>query len=183
LTQLIDDLLDVSRIQAGRLNYNFEKMNFAEMFNEVVEAYSQQMALTNTEVKSYVDAKLEGYWDRSRLEQVMVNLLSNALKYAPGSPVVVFAKRDGDFAVVTVQDFGPGIPEHQRAKMFGRFERLGQNRNIGGLGLGLFISRQIILAHKGSLELKPGSSIGTTFMFRIPLDSRDKEKPEDMETF
>jgi PAS domain S-box-containing protein len=172
LTQLIDDLLDVSRIQAGKLDYNFELTNFSEILNEVLEGFSGQLAKANTEVKTFVDEDLQGYWDRTRLEQVLINIVSNALKYAPGSAIVVFAKQDEQSAVISIQDFGPGIPEKERSKIFGRFERLGQTRNVGGLGLGLYISRQIVTAHGGRLELKSSSDPGTTFIFTLPLDAR-----------
>jgi hypothetical protein len=128
-------------------------------------------------LKGFIDESLEGHWDRMRMEQVMVNLISNAVKYAPGSPVVVFAKRDGDRALITVQDFGPGIPADLLGKIFERFERLGQTRNVGGLGLGLYITRQIVTAHGGTIELRP-SEIGSTFAIVLPLDSRLKDTEE-----
>jgi signal transduction histidine kinase len=88
---------------------------------------------------------------------------------------VIFAKRDEKSACITVQDFGPGNAEKERGKIFERYERLGQTRNVGGLGLGLYISKQIITAHGGELELKPGKDIGATFVIRLPLDSRTEK--------
>lgn len=172
LTQLIEDLLDISRIQAGKLSYNFELTSFSEMFHELLDSFAPQLAAAECEMKIYIDPQLEGYWDRLRLEQVISNLISNAIKYAPGAPIVVFAKRNDNKALITVQDFGPGIPENQRGKIFERFERLGQTRNVGGLGLGLYISRQIIVAHGGTLTLRGGSDNGSTFVISVPLDSR-----------
>jgi len=172
LTQLIDDLLDISRIQAGKLSYDFEKTNFSAILNEVLEGFGQQLSVSKSDVKLYVDEELDGYWDRNRLEQVLVNLISNAAKYAVGSSIVIFAKRDGAKALISVQDFGPGIPKQKRGKIFERFERLGQSRNISGLGLGLYISKQIVLAHGGTIHLKPGEEKGATFVVSLPIDSR-----------
>jgi PAS domain S-box-containing protein len=172
LTLLIEDLLDISKIQTGKLSFEFQKTNFSHLFQEVLEGFAEQLSNAKTEVSTYIDETLEGYWDAPRIEQVFVNLLSNALKYAPGSKIVVFAKQQEQDAFITIQDFGPGIPEGARKKLFGRFERLGQTRSIGGLGLGLYISRQIVLGHGGEIAVKPGDEIGTTFMIKLPQDPR-----------
>lgn len=171
LTRLIDDLLDISRIQAGKLSYHFEKLNFALLYNEVLESLGGPLA-ASAGLSSFIDEELEGYWDRVRLGQVLVNLISNALKYAPGSKIVVFAKQDGPYALISVQDYGPGIALEKRGKIFERFERLGQDRNVGGLGLGLYICKQIITAHGGRIEMKNSPGQGATFVFKIPLDAR-----------
>lgn len=168
---LVDDLLDISRIQAGKLNYNFEKILFLDLCNEVIEAFSAEIVLAKAEVKVFADPALVGFWDRLRIEQVLVNLISNSLKYAKGSAIVLFAKKDGTNALIKIQDFGPGIPEELRGKMFGRFERLNQNSGTGGLGLGLYISRQIIEGHGGTLTCEPASERGTTFVISVPIDA------------
>ena len=172
LTELVDDLLDVSRIQSGKMSYYFEKMNFAEMFDDVVDRFAQQLASSKNDLKLYIDEKIEGYWDRTRLEQVMVNLISNAIKYAPGTPIVVFGRQSGNRVIVSIQDFGPGIPSDRQGLIFKRFERLGQSRSVGGLGLGLFISKEIINAHGGQIEMKSSADEGATFIVTLPLDSR-----------
>lgn len=172
LTQLIDDLLDITKIQAGKLTYTFEPVNFSILLNEVLEGFSHQLSISKSHLNKYVDESLEGVWDRMRIEQVLVNLIANACKYAKGSQIVIFAKRQNDKAIITVQDFGPGIPKDQRGKIFERFERLGQSKNVAGLGLGLYISKQIVIAHGGALELKPNEEIGATFMITLPIDSR-----------
>lgn len=171
LTNLIDDLLDITRIEAGKLTYTFEPVNFSDMLNEVLDGFSEQFSNSNNQLKTYVDESLEGIWDRTRIEQVLVNLISNACKYAGGSKIIIFAKRQDNKAIISVQDYGPGIPKEKRAKIFERFERLGQPNNIAGLGLGLFISKKIVTAHGGKIELKPNDEIGVTFIITLPIDS------------
>jgi PAS domain S-box-containing protein len=169
LTQLIDDLLDISRIQAGKMTYTFETFNFSQMLDEILEGFSHLGPQDKNPIKVFVDPELEGCWDRMRIEQILVNLISNAFKYAPGSSIVIYAKEDGPNAIFSVQDFGPGIPKENRGKIFERFERLGQSSNVAGLGLGLYISKQIALAHQGKIELKSGEEIGSHFLITLPL--------------
>lgn len=172
MTKLIDDLLDVSRISLGKLSCEFEECDFNEIYKEVTERFRDQLSVENTVLKSEIETGLIGFWDRSRLEQVIVNLLSNAIKYAPGSPIECTAKRVGSALVFSLRDFGPGIPAKQREKIFDRFERIGVSRNISGLGLGLYISRQIISQHHGTIELEPTVTEGACFVITVPMDAR-----------
>src|SRR6185312_7090935 len=95
-----------------------------------------------------------GRWDGARLEQVLVNLLSNALKYAIGAPVRVGLRRVGEWVELIVQDEGPGIPKEHQARIFRRFERAVSSKKVSGMGLGLFICRGILEAHEGTIELE-----------------------------
>jgi signal transduction histidine kinase len=167
LTRLIDDLLDMSRIHSGKLSYTFAKMNFSELLDEILPNFNE--IISTSLIKTNVDTKLEGYWDRLRIEQVIVNLITNAHKYAPETEIIISANRIGENAVISVQDFGPGIPDDFHHKIFERFERLGQTKTIGGLGLGLYISKQVVLAHGGTIEFKSGAQSGATFLITLPL--------------
>jgi len=109
------------------------------------------------------------YWDRSRIEQVVVNLLSNALKYAPGKPVRIGAEMGKNRVVLKVQYHGPGIAQENQCKIFDRFERAPSTRNIGGRGLGLYIVKQIVLGHAGDIRVESEEGAGTTFIVTLPI--------------
>jgi signal transduction histidine kinase len=111
---------------------------------------------------------LVGAWDRLRVEQVLTNLLANAIKYGAGKPIDVIVRADGRDAEVAVIDGGPGIPEEDLQRIFGRFERASSMRNYGGLGLGLYVARQIIEAHGGSVSARNLPKRGARFVVRLP---------------
>jgi hypothetical protein len=110
-----------------------------------------------------------GAWDRLRVEQVLMNLLSNAIKYGKGSAIQVTLSAEAGQAVLKVSDRGPGVPEQDLQRIFGRFERASSLRNYGGLGLGLYVARQIIEAHGGSVSAHNITTGGATFVVRLPL--------------
>jgi signal transduction histidine kinase len=122
---------------------------------------------------------LPGIWDGPRLDQVLTNLISNALKYSPGaSEVRVQIQRSGDEAIVAVSDTGVGISEEDVAELFKPFARgATPDRNVSGTGLGLFISQQIVERHQGTLSVSSAIGLGTTFTLRLPLDSRERRPP------
>jgi PAS domain S-box-containing protein len=169
LTNLIDNLLDVSRIQAGKLALEPEDMNLDEVIHDVCTRFADNLERVCCSVKIDCDDKLRGYWDPSRIEQVLVNLVSNSIKYAPGSVIDIAAKCDSNEATITVADKGPGIPADKVPRIFERFERAHSSRNIGGLGLGLYIARQIVEAHEGSIRVESVMGQGTKFIIKLPL--------------
>ncbi|MGE0616345.1 MAG: ATP-binding protein [Bacteriovoracia bacterium] len=171
LTHLIDDLLDVSRISAGKLSLNCEEFNLSELIEEVVNRYQQQLVAANCTVDVQIEPGITGRLDRLRIEQVLVNLLTNAAKYAPGQAVKVTLARDGEIAKLQVQDQGPGISPEDQNRIFDRFEQ-GESGSPagGGLGLGLYISRQIVQAHGGDIRVKSKKGHGSTFVAELPLD-------------
>jgi signal transduction histidine kinase len=115
-----------------------------------------------------VEGDGRGRWDRLRLEQVLENLLSNAFKYGAGQPVEVVVGGGEGRALLSVQDGGVGIAAADVERIFGRFERAAPTRNFGGLGLGLYIARQIVEAHGGSIRLESSPGQGTTFTVDLP---------------
>lgn len=169
LISLIDDLLDVSRISAGKLSLTLENINMKEMVQEVLGQFTSQLAESNMLLKTELEEAIFCQADRLRLEQVLINLLSNAFKYAPHTPVLVRLFRRENFARLEVKDGGKGIsPENQR-RIFDRFERVRDKNNIGGLGLGLYICRQIVEAHHGHIAVSSEPGEGATFIVEIPL--------------
>jgi PAS domain S-box-containing protein len=169
LDALIDQLLDVSRITSGRLKLDIEEVDLAELTAEVVARFADDAAGSGTAVDLRAPESLIGRWDRLRIEQVLTNLLSNALKYGAGKPVLVDVTAADGKAQVIVCDQGIGIaPEHQ-ARIFGRFERAVSGRHYGGFGLGLWITRQIAEVHGGSIQLRSAPGAGSTFTVELPL--------------
>jgi PAS domain S-box-containing protein len=168
LTSLIDDLLDVARISGGRFTLNREELDLADLVEEALERHATQLAAVQCSVEVQVPPSIRGFWDRLRIEQVFINLLVNALKYAPGTPINIRAEATPDRVIVSLRDEGPGIPVENQARIFDRFERVSSDRNIGGLGLGLFITRQIVEAHGGSIRVDSTPGHGATFIFELP---------------
>lgn len=169
LGRLVEDMLDVSRINTGRLKLEKETVNLSELVRELAERMTTQLSSAGITVQLEVEDHIVGVWDRYRLEQVLSNLLTNAIRYAPGKPVKITAQLDGSEAVVTVADQGPGIAPENRERIFSRFERAANSKNIDGLGLGLYICRQILESHGGSIRVESAEGGGALFVIRIPL--------------
>lgn len=172
LERLIDELLDVSRITAGRLKLEPEPVQLDELVREVVERFADQA--TSAECPIAVAAEpVAGVWDRLRIDQVVSNLVANALKYGRGRPVEIAVTRGEDHAIVQVTDHGIGIAAAEQMKIFERFERAVESRAFGGFGLGLWIARQIVEASRGTIEVASAPNEGATFSVRLPLEAHD----------
>jgi signal transduction histidine kinase len=170
LERLIDDLLDVSRLDAGRLTLAPEWVDLGALV-ESSAAQAQATTHLHTIHVEVAHEPLRGQWDRDRLEQVLQNLLSNAVKYSPeGGRVLVRAEQRGTEAVVSVTDQGPGVAPEDIARLFQRFSRLESAvaSSVKGLGLGLYISRRLVEAHGGRIWAESSGS-GATFAFALPL--------------
>lgn len=169
LSWLIDDLLDVSRISSGRMKLNFELVNLQELLREVLNQYSDQLENYLDYIELEVQEDIACEVDRFRIEQVVVNLLTNAAKYAPGKPIKVILDKDKLYARIRVIDRGPGIAKEDEERIFTRFERVEDDENIGGLGLGLYICKQIVVGHKGKIFVDPQVTGGACFVVELPL--------------
>jgi len=151
LTRLVEDMLDVSRINTGRLTLQPETMDLAPLVRDVVERLTPQLSAARCPITTHADASITGDWDRYRIEQVLTNLLVNVARHCPGAPVSVSLDRSERRATLTVEDKGKGIAAEDQERIFQRFEHAGGTKGTNGLGLGLYISRQIVEAHGGRI--------------------------------
>jgi signal transduction histidine kinase len=174
LELLVADILDVSRMQRGRLDLQMVSgTDLVELARHVVERFDDAIERKEThEIRVWADQPVRGRWDPLRLDQVFSNLLSNALKYSPdGGPINVHIYNQDNQAVVDIQDHGVGISESEQQKLFQPFQRGAvAARGISGTGLGLYITRQIIEQHGGSIDVESSVGESTTFRIRIPLE-------------
>lgn len=169
LEKLIQDLLDVSKIQSGQLELNLKEFSIVHFLDETITGF-QMIAKTHLIVREdYLDGELITA-DRQRIEQVLTNLLSNAIKYSPGEDkVIVESKTNGHELVIKVRDFGMGIPSQEQANIFERFYRTRDTSiHISGFGLGLYIAKDIIKRHAGKIWVESQDK-GSAFYFSLPL--------------
>jgi signal transduction histidine kinase len=167
LEKLINSLLDVSRIAVGRFPLQCEEVDLVSMVHSVVGQFSAEIARSGADILLDLPAHARGHWDPLRLEQVVVNLLSNALKYGAGKPIEIVVRCDDETALLTVRDHGIGIDAADQGRIFERFERA-VSLNYGGLGLGLHIAREIVVAHHGTIHVESERGQGAAFVVAIP---------------
>jgi signal transduction histidine kinase len=170
LAGLIEDMLDISRIEQGKLIIRRERMNLSTIIRCAVDELDEQLKMANCPVMLELDESIEGCWDSYRLEQVVINLLTNAMKYASGKPVHIVLRRKENSALLSVADKGMGIQSNDLERIFQRFERAISHSYVSGLGLGLFISKQIVEAHHGLIRVESQLEKGSTFTVELPLE-------------
>jgi len=169
LIRLIEDMLDVSRIRTGKLSIRPSRFDLSQLVGNLLQNFAQQIEAAETEVSFTATEPVEGQWDEFRIEQVVSNLLTNALRYGGKSPVQVRVYREGNEARVEVADRGIGISEENQKRIFQQFERVSAKTVVAGLGLGLFISEQIVAAHGGSIVVESRINEGALFRVCLPL--------------
>lgn len=169
LVALIDELLDITRIGVKKLNFNYERFNLADLAIEITERYEEEIKNANCSLHLNIDQNIVGSWDRLRMEQVITNLLSNAIKYGAGSKIELTLKRDEKNVLLMISDQGIGISKEAQSKIFGRFERGNLSKNISGLGLGLFITKEIVMALEGTIKVDSEVGLGSVFTIIIPV--------------
>ena len=172
LNQLVSELLEVSFIQRqGGIPLEIEEMDLGDLAREVVQRLAPDLERAGCPVSIQAEAAVTGRWDRSRLDQVIVNLLSNAMKFGPGQPIeVAVVKLDRSTARLLVRDRGIGVAADSQLRIFERFERAVSAEHYGGLGLGLYICRRIVEAHQGSIGVASPPGAGATFQVDLPGD-------------
>jgi PAS domain S-box-containing protein len=176
LARLVDGLFDMSRIVAGKLTLEPETTDLVCVVDEVVSRFEEEARLRGCELRTHVAARPVGSWDAMRLEQVVTNLLTNAVKYAPNNPVDVTVGEDDGFARLSVRDHGPGIPPDGIDRIFERFTRAAKGKPHG-LGLGLFITRQIVLAHGGQISARNHPEGGAELVVALPKTITKDDAP------
>ncbi|MBC7691689.1 MAG: PAS domain S-box protein [Methylotenera sp.] len=167
LVRLVEDLLDVSRIQSGQLQLNLKTVDLSSLLAELAERFRPQFATANCILSVTLQSDLNVTADAFRLEQIITNLFTNAIKYGAGKPVSIDLRLEKNQVVFELRDEGIGIAEKDHARIFSRFERAVSGRNFGGLGLGLYITQQLVTAHHGKIQVK--SQLGAGALFRIDL--------------
>jgi signal transduction histidine kinase len=167
LDQLIANLLDVSRIAAGRLVIEPSETDLSTLTQEVLRQFEAQLLRSGCKLDKSIEPGVSGSWDAPRIDQVITNLVSNAIKYGGGKPIDVSVAATTYGARVVVRDRGIGISAEDQRRIFGRFERAA-SLSYGGLGLGLFISAQIVRAHGGTIAVASAPHAGSTFTVELP---------------
>ncbi|HYY89224.1 MAG TPA: ATP-binding protein [Chloroflexota bacterium] len=171
LGRIIDELLDVSRIESGKLEFHMEQIDLGQLTRQVVERTHLAAPNQHLRLEHSAERGLPVLADRDHLEQVLDNLLSNALKYSPESgDICVTVREQNGNAVLSVRDSGPGIPVGQHEAVFGLFYQAEDpiSRRTGGMGLGLYISREIVVRHGGRIWVESEPGHGSTFYVSLP---------------
>jgi signal transduction histidine kinase len=167
MRHIIDDLLDVTRLSTDRMRYTMELFDLRMLIDESLEELAPQLLTNHAEFRVDVDQGMSGYFDRYRIEQAIVNLLANALKYGR-SPFSLSAHRIDECAHIVVHDCGVGIPREELQRIFEAFHR-GPSVTAAGLGLGLFVAERIVSAHRGRIHAESSAGHGTSFIIDLPL--------------
>ena len=168
LEKLITDLLDAARIKAGRVVYEFQRVDITQLAKSVSAGLQPQLEKADCELSIQGPMPLFVRCDPGRMEQVFTHLLSNAMKYGAGKPIQIRIEDGGSWVRLAFVDQGTGIPVERQATLFERFDHPTAPGAVGGLGLGLFVTAQIIGGHQGQIEVQSESGKGATFKITLP---------------
>jgi PAS domain S-box-containing protein len=169
LARLVDVVMDVSRIGGGQLSIERAPFDLSLLAREVIARMGDDAARVGSAIALSAEAPVEGAWDRLLIEEVLENLLANAVKYGAGQPIDVDVTRRDGHARVTVRDHGIGIAAGEQQRIFDRYARAVSERNYGGLGLGLFIAREVVEAHGGTIGVESAPGAGAAFTVELPI--------------
>ena len=175
LNKLIENMLDVSRISAGRLLLSLEKIDLSLLVQEVVGRFSEQLKAADILIELDLTPSLFIWGDLNRIDQVITSLLTNSIQYGLGKPIQISVYLEGETAKITFQDYGMGISRENMGRIFERFERAISSTSISGLGLGLYVSREIVHAHHGSIQVASKLGIGSYFEVSLPSNFNSTE--------
>lgn len=169
LTRLVEDMLDISRINLGKLTLQKERIELSLLVNEVIDRFCPENDDRECVLHKQIEEGVTVYGDRFRIEQVLTNLITNAIKYGKESPITVILEVYEHNALIKVIDQGVGIAQENQDRIFQRFERAISSNEISGLGLGLYIVKHILEMHRGSIEVESQLGEGSTFKVTLPL--------------
>ena len=173
---LVEQLLDVSRISGGRIELTFTQVDLSALVSDVASRLREDCEHAGATLELDVAPNIAGWWDSLRLESIVANLISNAAKYGAGHPITVRLVGDEATATLTVRDRGIGIAPQDRERIFERFERVVSSREYGGFGLGLWIVRQLVEAHGGTIRVESQAGLGSTFIVQLPRRAGEPER-------
>jgi signal transduction histidine kinase len=168
LTALAVEMLEVSRITTGRLQLNPGPVDLRDVVREVLDRFDLEIRRRHVTLKVNAPDPAPGTWDAARIDQVITNLISNALKYGAGRPIEVSVRVEASQAVVVVRDHGIGIPADEQSRIFGPFAPVPAATHHAGLGLGLWIVQQIVQASGGRIRVDSRPEHGSTFTVELP---------------
>jgi len=170
LSELIEDLLSVSRISAGQFSLVREQTDLCIIVNEVLARMQEAANAAKCAIQVKEHGPLQGFWDARRMDQVVTNLLTNALRYGQGKPIEFEFEKIDNHAILRVRDHGTGMSPELQSQIFDKFQRGVSSKHYGGLGLGLYISNTIVNHHNGRIIVDSAQGKGSTFTVELPLN-------------
>ncbi|WPU66502.1 sensor histidine kinase [Peredibacter starrii] len=180
LIRLVDDMLDVSRLATGKFQLSIEETDLGAVVLEVVNRFRPLLESSEIDINLDTAARVVGQWDSHRIEQVVTNLLTNAMKYGEGNPIYIRISKLGDKGLLTVRDEGIGIAEVDNKRIFDQFERVASQDEVSGLGLGLYITKQFVEAHGGKIHVDSKLNEGSTFTVELPIYAMKNSKDHNV---
>ena len=172
LSRMVNDLLNLSLITTGKMDLEPENTDLSQVVNDVADNFSERLKRDNTVLTVDAPKPVIGMWDKVRIAQAVTNLISNAIKYGNNKPIHINVTNGNNKAKLAVTDDGIGIPADQQKRIFERFERAVSSKEFQGLGVGLYITSQIVKAHKGTIHVQSQKDRGTTITLELPLKTQ-----------
>lgn len=174
-TRMIEKMIQGVSYTNGHLNLNLDSFDFANLLKSVVERIQLNPSNSQSSIHISGDLSIEGRWDKLRIEQVLLNLISNAIKYGNGKPIHLHLKKTESNLQLSITDQGIGIEEKDQNRVFDKFVRAVPKNHSPGLGLGLYLVQNIVKAHNGALTLESQPGKGSTFTMILPLQCQDQK--------
>ncbi|MDO8460951.1 MAG: HAMP domain-containing sensor histidine kinase [bacterium] len=172
LTLIINDLLDVSLITTGRMNLQLVDTDLLSVTKQVKQSFSELLKRGKQKIEIHTESSVIGRWDKGRIEQAITNLVSNAIKYGESKPIEIKIFKTGNQGKFIIKDEGIGIPKQEQKVIFNLFKRSAPGGYKKGLGVGLFITSQIVKIHGGNIKVSSIPTKGTTFTIELPLNKK-----------